>query len=318
MALKPNWTLVADGSKSADNLGSTQYIEMKGSGSGSSNPNEGSRTRIYSTNYDVFTTFMNDLLGYHTISSSNTINRVLPDADSRFVNYYAQEVSYDGYGKLSAQVNPNDQPQYSSTKLTAVYRPVDYAIKADSEITTELDRYVSRYFGFEGDYETVEGNMKLVGSGSPPVITAQQPGVRLMSQDLTYVWHWVPSKPTNPFLVPNLAAVNSCFGCINSTPFDVNNGNYPAGTILFAGIDPKIVTPRVTAGNQAVNYYWEISLKFQYRNIGSIVLPDMTTARIGWNYKLYGGKWYLQTWDGTQGGQTLYNQADLNTLFTLS
>lgn len=328
------WTYAPN--KLPDQLLSGEYTEAKDSYSMSFAPG-GGITRVYYVNFAVVPAFMDDLMGYVTVANSGTtINWVgLPDQDPLYSNCYCLEATMEPLGAMNK--NPTYAlPTYTLAKVTAQYRQVDFAVKADADVTTELDRFVTRVGGYDGEYFTVSNTamrfVSNVGTDGTHLAISQPPSRITGVQQWTYIWRYVPSVNSNPFRVPNHTALDNCLGKVHavggsyaptaSYAFDKNNNAFMPGTVLFAGAEPRMHTSRPVTGTRNGNFRWEIAMKFLYRNNG---LVSRTTAgqtinehaghQFIWDQALK--QWDLITTDGTTAGGRLYESADLNTLFTI-
>jgi hypothetical protein len=254
--------------------------------------------------------FLDSLLGWSYLDGANAIHRILPDEHPDIANFFACDASVQGRGELDH--NDNNAIDWTIAEVTANYKPVPYDVKSDNEITTELDRYVTRIYSFSADYLTIQGNMKWVSRSPAGQALSSQPGKTTGTMSMQYVWHEVPGKASNPYVVPNFNAIISCLGRVNSVPFDPNGADCPAGTVLFIGVDPKMQTPKLTDEV----FYWEITLSFLYRNNG----PGIGGETAGHNYifDAANNRWDKVTADGTAGGTPIYGSADLNSLFTIT
>ncbi len=221
--------------------------------------------------------FLSDVLGYSYIETLSgptyKIHRVLPDSLIDWPVFYAQSASVEGWGVPGSSAITLEQV-YPTAKVMVDYKPVDFAVIPDSDLSgavgKELERYVTRGFGFDSQYLTVNGQMRFCTV--PQGVVATQPGKITSTQELNYTWHQVPALASNPFIPPNLSAIMNCIGTVNSTSFDTVAGiNAPPGTVLFTSADVKMELPSLggsEAAGSIVNgglYYWTITFKFSYR-----------------------------------------------------
>lgn len=315
------WVYAPTGVKTED-LGPLQYQESDESGRETYAPAGGSQcTRVFLVAWDQRASFIDYLLGFSYLDASNKIYRVLPDAHPEIRNQYATDCTVEGLGPATiASGGTRPAAEFTTAKITANYKAKTYAIASDASIagvdtTTdhpELHRYVTRAYQFNVEYLSVQGSMIFVTpTGSPPVqrIVPVPPGKANATIGLQYTWTEVPALPGNPFKIPNLDAINNCLGKVNSEVFDAAGGNYPAGTVLFVGVDPKQTLPRL----DGETYYWDITFSFLYRNNGLV-----GSEYAGHNHLFRPEIGYDKlTVDGTSGGNTIYQSYNLNTLFNL-
>jgi hypothetical protein len=311
-----------------DKLGSKDYKELKESGKEQYSPGAATANRVFMVNWDYRPDFLDALLGYSYLDGNNSIKRILPDEHPEIDNFFAEDATVEGMGVLGA--SDLDSISWTNAKIATNYKPRDYFVKADNQVTSEQDRYTSRTSTFAGEMLTLQNGVKFVSSQR---VLSAPPGRLTATQDVQMTWHEVPALPNNPFVIPNLTAVTNCMGKVNSVPFDVNGFNYPPGTVLFYGIDPKMVTGKLagdTATNPNGNYHWEITMKFLYRNNGYVTVTQGGSSSSGggagsiseyaghnyfWEMSL--GRFDLVTIDGRINGQRIYLTADLNTLWTI-
>ncbi|HJT24928.1 MAG TPA: hypothetical protein VJ873_10140 [bacterium] len=334
MALSDGLWSLADPGTAADSLDDYTYLEYRESGKESYTPGNSNVTRVFLVNWDQRGEFLDALLGFSYLDTDGTtIHRITPDPHPEIDNFYAEEATVEGKGVLGQ--SDSGSISWTVAVVTANYRPVDYAILEDSEVDSELDRYVSHTFGFTSDILTVTGGLKFETSGT---IIQSPPGILAGLTQLEMTWHEVPAKSGKqaPFTVPNIRAIQSCLGKVNSAPFDVNsytdsdgNKGYPAGTVLFSGVSPKLVCPKLSdyVYGLGAQYQWEITFNFLVKNQGTW-LVDNTTA-IGHNFLFDlaypgGGQWdrvVAVAFDGSgdpiSTGRTLYQATDLNALFQI-
>ncbi len=332
MALQ-NW--IYNGGVSVDTLTSNEYTEYKDSGKESYSPGQATANRSFLVGWDFRPQFLDDLLGWSYLDSNNAVKRILPDEHPEIDNFFAEDATLEGIGVLGA--SDNNTISWTTAKVNTNYKPRDYAVKADYLVSSELDRYTTKTYAFSADYLTINGQMKFNTPAGKGQVLQSPPGRITTAMELSYVWHQVPAKNTNPFIIPNLNAINACIGCLNCKPFDPNGGNYSEGTVLFVGVDPKMVTGKKngsTATNPVGNYFWEITFKFLYRNNGAGAVgsscggsPATGCLEIGqmpeyaghnYIYNIQQGIWDLVTSDGTFCGQRIYGYADLNSLWSIS
>jgi len=269
--------------------------------------------------------FLSDVLGYSYIEQVGLdeylIHRVLPDALFDWPVFYAQSAMVEGWGPC-AQGTSTYEIIYPTARVTVDYKPIDFAVLPDDELSgeigQELERYVTRGFGFDSQYLTVNGQMKFCTN--PQNVVAVQPGKITSTQELNYTWHQIPALSANPFIPPNLSAIMNCIGTVNSLPFDTVAGiNAPPGTVLFSSCDVKMELPSL-GGSEAAGslvqgglYYWTITFKFSYRNNGvyDTTDPGHTTTKYypghGGNPQLNGvpiGHNFIYRTYGATGGTT--------------
>lgn len=304
-----NWTYV-ETSKQSDQLGDLEFQELAAPNAGTYTPNNSAEPRVFIVKWSSRRAFLEDLLGWAFRKNGGGISRVLPDPHPITANFWAYSAKVEGVGTAGWQEGdyPTDKPgkiiAWTCAKIHAEYRPLPYAVKADANVTSELQRFVSRGTQSASDYMTTStGGMKFLQS---KILLAQPPGRIIGNRTVTYTWHWVPAAPSDPFVVPNEATFDSLIGKVNSTTFD----GKPPGTVLFLGYDPRLTLPLISDNT----YYWEIELQTLQRDYG---LVAATGEHAGHNYLFdqANGRWdkVLST-----TGQTLYEAADLNNLFVIN
>ena len=321
MALS-TWTYVPQGSGPPPLYGDTDYSEQLNSGNISAGSNA-SCTRIFFIKDEVIPSFLDALLGYGQVSNVGAVQRVLPDPHPVFNNMYASEATVErmGLNPLSVQY-PNKTARSTTAKVTATYKPVDYEVVADTGSIAEQYRFVSRSKLPAGEYFSIDATgmyyCNKVNPDGKHVSLASPPGRITASAEITMTWHAVPpNTATSPFIEPNCAAITNCLGRVNSVAFDPAHYNYPAGTVLFMAAEPRMVANRVTTGAANYNYYYEITMKFLYRNNGpsAVVAGEYAGHQFVWDQA--NRRYDLITTTGLTGGNRLYETADLNTLFQI-
>lgn len=325
------WNYAPEG-KTADNLGPMDYLEYRDTGKEQYSPGASTANRTFITRWTARARFLDDLLGYSFTDSAKNIYRILPAEHPEIENFFAEDATVEGFGKLGSTFA--DTVDWTCSKINCNYKPRDYFIKDDKAIVSEQERYTSRQFVYSSDYLTLQGNMILVSNCK---VLASPPGRLTPAVEAVYTWHEVPADPVKPFIIPNLTAVTACLGKINSVTFDVFGLNAPPGTVLFVGLDSKMQTPKLsgeTATNPVGNYFWELMFKFLYRNNGQVTVRSTCgdhrrglvtgnsgpiTEFAGHNYvfNLDLNRYDLVTNTGFVDGTRIYTSTDLNTLWTL-
>lgn len=302
--------------------------------------------------------FLSDLLGYSYLDNSNGLHRVLPEYLGDWPVFYAEKADVKGEGNIRTTDNlgintPTARVTVSFKPLDFDVVPDD---ELSGEVGQELERYVRRGGGFSSQYLTLDGKFKYCTDPTQQLGTS--PGKNVGEQELNYTWMQIPGLIGKPFVPPNMKAIVACIGCVNNKPFDTVAGiNGPPGTVLFSSVDVKMELPSL-GGSQAQPfltngglYTWTETFKFLYRNYGTYSTAASGYPGQGGNallngvpighqfkYRTYGQStghfllrfpfWDLISADGqftiTAGtppvanGILLYQQADLNTLFTIS
>lgn len=342
MGLTPNWTLVSPfAPKETDALGMWEYQEANGSGQSAVSTGASQTTRIFYTAWGRWPNFLDDLLGYaHLVppvtSSASpsgcavpapfeayTLSRTLPDQHPLILPFYAAEATVEGM-VIDGEINAIGFINYKVAKITAVYKAPPFDILVDQQITTEMDRYLTRQAGTSVEVLNVGVGVPFFWVGTKDLV----PGTNnklLYNTELHYIWHEVPAPLDKPFVVPTLPIILQTLGKINCVAFD----GYPEGTVLFAGYDPILNTPKLSAENSVVpQYTWTINYKFKVKDQGLTSLG----LHAGWNfsYDARRGVWDQQTSGPDAGKPTCgitpsppclgygqYQYADLNSLFKI-
>ncbi len=323
-----SWNFVPENSTTPDDYGDDDYSEAYNSGEMSMSGGSPSITRTFYIRGDRIPEFMDDLLGYSDAAGS-AITRVLPDPHPYYTNFFALEAKIQPLGQMyQAEFMGKAFLEQTVAKITAEYRSPMYEVKEDGDIADELERFVTRQYGFGGDAITINSTgmqfVSNVGADGRHLALNQPPARPTMTMDLTYTWHMVPPNPsTSPFIPPNLTAIKNCYGKVNDTTFDDLHMACPPGTVLFLGLDPKFTNYRfINAVDRSENMFWEINMKFLYRDNGFVsrtVGPNTISEQAGHNFIWDQSKqwWDLITTTGEVGGGRLFETADLNTLFTI-
>jgi len=185
--------------------------------------------------------------------------------------------SQDDQGRVlfrqrDAQGNVPTDPTFGGgyAVYDVAYRTVQFDVKADDEITTEMERYLIRrpkyalenltipsqsfQWGAAGETgnpagDAIPNDGNLPGSAIAGDTTKPFPTVAL-----TYSWVQVPKLPS--------ATILAHLGKVNAAAFDASYGNYPAETLLFLSVEP---TPVVHGTGQV---YWDLNFQLLYRPTG--------------------------------------------------
>jgi len=317
------------GSDSPDQYGPLEYSEQINSGNITSTPGNSSITRTFFIDHQVIPLFLDDLLGYASVGNAGAVERVLPDQHPLFSNYYAMEASVEGLG-LGSNLQYNTKLARSLVaKVTAIYKSIDFEVVADNGSTQEFYRFVTRSMVPAGEYFSVDSTgmyfCSNIGSDGRNKGLSVPPQKLTGTTEVTFVWRLVPPNPASSrFVPPNLTAITNCLGKVHSsgTNFDSQHYNFPSGTVLFLGCEPRMVMPRVTTGAVENNLFWEIGLKFLYRNNGFInrgtpsgTINEFAGHQFTWDQG--NRRWDLITSNGQITGNRLYETADLNSLLTI-
>lgn len=307
----------------------SNYWEREGSGEFQIAGDNQLTYRTFLTNWIDAQQFALDCLGYAYVQQQGSeykILRVLPDAHPYFGQggnnpcLFATEVSGKGLGhtwtssKTATMTVPGTTfIKYDRAELNVTYRAVDYQVLKDNQVTSELQRYVTRTSTYSGEYLTFDGRMKYnTPDGAVKRELHNLAGKIVCNVEKTLTWHMVPDPDSSNVLnPPNYANVLKCLGKLNNAVFDGD----PVGTVLFLGLDPHRTKPNFTNGQ----VYWDIAMKFGVKNNGSPIAGDTTDGAAGWQYiyNPYVFLWDLISSDGTTSGNRLYQYADLSTLFKL-
>lgn len=253
--------------------------------------------------------FKTAMLGY-SVTDGKAIIRYTPEVHPDYGWLYASEVRFHS-AKGKPLLNNNstlvsyDAPGGASGSgqvlADVIYRALDYEVLQDNEIGVatgaEINRYVSRHEQYSlENLQVTGGSFKWSVGGQ----TIQEPLTKLfITKALLYTWWQVPAGAGGQIYSTLLSTINSSLGKVNSSAFDTN---YPAGTLLFNGLDPQ--RTRCAEGQRAVN----IVYSFLYR-------------RDGWNtaYRAAGGSgpgfYDVVAADGT--GLTPYTTTNLMSLFQI-
>ena len=236
--------------------------------------------------------------------------------------------------------SPGDFNKPGLAWYNLTFESLPYQIEDDQHLgaqpPTELSRFVvrkskltSRELGFPGGGFYAKGDNIL-----KQPIGAQTGFILVAEGELTYLWMQIP-RSWRP-----MTAIGNCRGKINSNPFDI--GLYgqpprPPETVLFVGsqesdpywlnANPGVLYPgSQIRGNpqnipgydpnivyNAAIEYVDITYLFRVRE-GNVISPSGGTTPFTWNMGItqYGT---FVTYLNKTSDQTLYSDADLNTLF---
>jgi uncharacterized protein Usg len=269
-----------------------------------------SSVKKYIVDWNQRAAFLDDLLGY-AYTQSGKLYRVLPDQHPDLYNFYALEASIDPEGAPSVS---GRKSSWKRALITVTYRPVNWDVKSDEQVTTELDRYVQKEYSEAADMLTLQSYFKFCQRDA---ILQSQPGMIQPFLECTYTWKQVPANNSSPYKIPNESTVRDLIGTVNNATFD----GRAKGTVLFAGVEPKPITPKLSSATSKW-LYWDIAYKFIIRDNGPVTISS-TTEQAGHNYifdSAY-GRYDLVTAGTNAGlttGQRIYEYSDFSQLFTVS
>lgn len=283
---------------------SNEYKVMNASpsGEGTISAESTTFTFTYMVEYDNVDHFVDDVLGYSIVqgtSSSATMSRVLPEQHPFVSTAYAVRASFRTAGI------PLEVFQWNKAVVDVVFDVVDYPVLSDSEITSELQRFVSIKVKSKTEFLSVQGFLKFVDGGSPPLPLNAQPGFLVPSQIIEMVWRRLPESPAGGIaLSPLQIRVNQSLGHVNVAPFL----QYKRGQVLFLDADSKLSFPTLESGTQ----FWDQTLTFAVR------YGDNTVGS-GWNqfFNTTANQWMVVTTTGLAGGTKIYqDDIDFNQTFS--
>lgn len=324
-----------------EDFGYRELVESKGKGNVS--PDSAQLERVFRVVWSNVPHFLDDLLGYSYIASPRPVagnfSRVLPDEHPLYANFFAMDATVEGLGSPSygsggsglgtfddtdacCQQVGKEIISYPFAKITAVYKPIDYAVICDDELpsvtgstgeynsSSEYARYCTRTYSYASEILTLQTAMKFVSTGR--VLQGGAGQVQFMTT-VNMLWRQVPSDMSgDPFVCPTQTAIINCVGHVNDGIFL----GQPAGCVLFIGAEPKMRTPKMGEQGGGDQFLWDVNYQFAIRNNGTAADGDSAS---GWNYfyDVSLGEYDLVTSDGTTGGKTIYQSADLTQLFKI-
>ncbi len=294
-------------------IGDFTYRERTDSYTGNLGDNS-TATRIFLVDWSMQSLFIDDLLGFATVTTTGGLARVLPEEHPDYSYFYATDVSVKPVGRPGTTgVN---QSTYDVAEIAVTYKPLPYAVREDDDIETELDRFVSRTPQVKAEYLTYNNTgMKWVGGALDGQSLQFTPGIIVPGMTQTYTWHTVPAVlPTfddanSEYRIPTLANALPLLGKCNATEFD----GQPPGCVVLTQVDGKMVMPKLKDGF----YYWEIVYTFDMKNYGVSVDNPSEYAGVNYIYCPADGNFHLVTVDGTPTGRRIYTSGELNQLFVI-
>jgi hypothetical protein len=293
---------------------------------------------VYFVDWSVRAQFIEDLLGYAQLSNYGNISRVLPEQHPELENFFATDIS-----KVQSWGVDSDDTGFVNiplAKITASFRPLSYALVADqdlpetdSNIPDETQRYCT--FAYEPHSELLQvglGGFKFctqINNANP--VLQQPPSILTGSIGLKIIWHQVPTKydpqdTTRQFCPPTQFVGLQLAGTVNEYTFL----GYSPGTVLYLGMQPRLVMPRFGDPAFAHDYHFEIEYSFLIRDNGESQVqgdtdPEGNQSQCGHNYlwqpKLSPARYDLVTSGPNAGdpdGDRMYQYADLYQLFQIT
>lgn len=303
------WTFAPSGSfTDVIPIGDYTYRESVDSYTGTLGDNP-QAVRKFFVDWDMKSLFIDDLLGW-SVQSGSGLQRVLPDEHPDYSYFFATDCSVKPLGV------PNTSGTRSSkwdvAEITVTYKPLPYAVRADKDITTELDRFVSRET--QGSAEYLTANNTGVKWVKDQQSLQFSPGIAQPNLVQVMTWHSVPARIdpadyNSEFKIPNESLVLPLMGCTNDATFD---GRAP-GTVLLENIGSRMVMPKLDNGY----YMWDIIYSFRIRDYGPSLDEPGQRAGVNYIYDLRDSTYSLITTDGTLTGGRIYPSANFGLLFQL-
>lgn len=296
-------------------IGASSYREDVNSGTGTFSEDGSEVSRVFMVDWDRWRAFVSDCLGNPNYTGPGDISRVLPEQHPEALGFYATACKVSPAGQSAVSGNKS---AWKVARIDTTFKPVPYAVKANADIATELDRFVSRKVLNKGDYLQLQitsfkwVSRALVNGQKQPL--GASPGIVTPSKMLEYTWHRIPTRPagggdTNrPFRCPLDEVIPLFLGKTNSLAFDAI---YPPGTVLFTGAEAEMVRPVLATGA----FTWNVRYFFECRDNGAGIGGER--AGINYVYDPLNSRWDLITTDGNAAGQRLYNSGDFATLFRM-
>lgn len=248
-----------------------------------------------------------DLIGY-TRAKDGRLEREVPEQHPEFPWLYAQACDLREIKGISLQnadgsyrVGQRDGNGTIGTEdgyavYDVVYRPFAFDVKKDTEVTSEIDRYVVREYRFGTDSLTLPG--QILQWAVAPKDKIPEPTARVFATcTVLYHWYQVPTL--------NLKYYLAKLGTVNDATFDAAYINGAAGTLLFQSLEARRVVSAIAFP------YWDITFGFLYRHQGHNKIFR----------RLRGGTDYydFEAVESIKSGQpAIYGTSNFNDLFTLN
>lgn len=304
------WTKAASGSTGVEQVRNslTTYAELPDSQGFTVNGDDAFGQASYLVSWFAASAFVDDLVGYSAINPDNSIHRELPHEHVYFFNFYATSAELRPLGVASIDAVGDYVGDVARVNVT--YRPLAFRVLPDNKIAgDETKRYVERMSMPVVEYLSLQGNMQFVSRTTNKAINSPQ-GKIISKREIRMRWVDVPAKNNDPFHLPNEAAVAALHGKVNEFPFD----DYPAGTLLFKSVEPKLVKPKLQTGT----YSWDITFVFDHMDNG-VIAAFQENAGHNFIYDVINGRWDLITHSGANlNGNRIYEQGNFQTLFEIA
>lgn len=186
----------------------------------------------------------------------------------------------------------------AGAKVTAVYRSAedeDHAARGDLP-TVPSGTYLRYRSDLSSDYVALPGRVFRWDADDEPVADDVNPGVLVPSEEFTLSWLRVPLPPWN--------TMRDTVGKVNNATFL----NYPAGTVLFVGVETRHDFQIVDTG------LWRVDFHFKVRLVHG---TGAGSPNLGWNHfyreQAASGEHWLEVVD--EDGNNVYQAGDLTALF---
>lgn len=289
---------------------------------------------------------------YYGTSPNYTLSRIMPQVfpDAGYEQYIALAMESVRGARSAGKDDAKYVPAYTSAKLNVRHEQVFWGLGADGAVP-EYNRYVEKLPStVETSYLTIPGSCMYYRLESAAYVQAPQAtlipynvGRPEVMTRISYKWHRIPYEmwyPGSPLYLrvqgdPSKITSNAggrivgypYIGTVSRLAF----GGYPAGFMLFEGVEEELV-PDPVRGFPC----WNLTYKFLVKNVVSngprLIGLGGVTLNGGHNYLYYGGiqsdaskaGYYFATKNSTwlangsiPDGVCLYNERSHENLFNV-
>lgn len=282
--------------------------------------------------------FVKYALGYAEVwndSGTLRLSRLTPLKHPELDGLYATKVTRIRGHKWTGTKNPpvsgeyvfseGQANEYEHAEVTLLYEHVPYAVAADGDVVTELDRYVSiDSYDVSGEYLTLQGSafayLRFTGTTPPHNQTIpSNPGKIIPGATINVTWHRLPDFAWGPgsvlferiFGSSDEGGADGVLGKINADEIF----GFTIGSLLLSGVRPVRRKSPLGTG-----FEWDVTYEFTYKPSGHnfAYYHDKTDPTKSGYYFVGQSGGVAQTADVLDDGRSIYNSAEFAKLFDVA
>lgn len=201
--------------------------------------------RFLVVDWDDSALFKEDMLGFSEVQG-DFLYRQIPEVHPLNFNQYCVDVNLvEVEGPHETDFLPDGHVRWERCIYECTYRALKFDIIPNDHINTletdcELQRYVVRRRKWAFEQQKIPGGQYVWDRAGHETNGTQYQGGQevparpFIIEQWEYTWMQIPREA-----VPT-AAIRSCANKVNNAVFDQFKGNFPAGTLLFLGVDEEV------------------------------------------------------------------------------